>query len=368
MPLMIVTLTVHYWFAHYDMLPTSIASESRRSSSTSSFYTTTSSSTQWGPGALAGKAVLALGKAVVRGAEYLVISRRISAIKATMPCSDDHISQFRNLERMFDELLELSRPGLYPDDVHAQAMRTILVQIAIEQTHHLRLGIAKWEIPHAELVEFLSEIGAVAIFWKRGFPDPTLVKAYMTALPNGSHPWSPCIGFVAAVAQLNKATFHAVLSARFLEMVLWAAGAQIHAKKTLESQYDDAFNILSHPASSDLHILWTEKVLEIGGSIPSTTLYRLVDEVTIQDAWPVVECRLLEPHARAMLKTAVPFISPDHEMLRQMAPYGIFQATPGFFEDSQQWAGEHQDTEGPSKSHALRECHAKFSALRGSRR
>ncbi|KAJ6605343.1 hypothetical protein DFH09DRAFT_1300075 [Mycena vulgaris] len=147
-----------------DLAPIS----SRRSSSARSVYTTTSSSTQWGPGALAGKAILAMGKAVVRGVDYLVISRRMSAIKAVMPCSDDDVGRSRNLETMFDDLLELSGPGLYPEAVRIQAMQLILAQIATKQTHHLRLSILKWEIEYAELVAFLTEIIGVVLFSKRG--------------------------------------------------------------------------------------------------------------------------------------------------------------------------------------------------------
>jgi hypothetical protein len=57
---------------------------------------------------MAGKAILAMGKAVVRSAEYLMISRRLSAIKRALPCSDRGIQQ-QNDEAIFDDLLELSR-------------------------------------------------------------------------------------------------------------------------------------------------------------------------------------------------------------------------------------------------------------------
>lgn len=61
---------------------------------------------------MAGKAILAMGKAVVRSAEYLVISRRLSNIKAALPCSDNDLSQQGNLQAMFDDLLDLSRYAL----------------------------------------------------------------------------------------------------------------------------------------------------------------------------------------------------------------------------------------------------------------
>jgi hypothetical protein len=133
---------------------------------------------------MAGKAILAMGKAVVRGAEYLVITRRLSTIKAIMPCSDDDLSQHRNPESIFDDLLELStsvcclscsrvihissRPALYPEALRIQAMQLIIGQIARKETFHLRRSISKWDIDHEELVAFLSEIIGVVLFSKRG--------------------------------------------------------------------------------------------------------------------------------------------------------------------------------------------------------
>jgi hypothetical protein len=133
---------------------------------------------------MAGKAILAMGKAVVRGTQYLVITRRLSAIKAVMPCSDD-FSNYENFEAMFDDPLELSRyvlgslitkhntfpdsrPSLYPDGLRTQAMQLIIAQIACTETYHLRLSILKWEIDHEELVAFLLEIIGVVLFSRRG--------------------------------------------------------------------------------------------------------------------------------------------------------------------------------------------------------
>ncbi|KAJ7691308.1 hypothetical protein B0H17DRAFT_1063431 [Mycena rosella] len=294
-------------------MPDLASTTSLHSSSSNSVYTTTSSSTQWGPGALAGKAILAVGKAVLRGAEYLVISRRLSAIKAIMPCLDDNLSQSWSLQRIFEDLLELSRPGLYPEAVRVQAMRMILVQIATQKTHHLCLCISQWDVTHAELVNFVSEIVAVVLFSKRGFPDHRL-GAYAAALPKGSHPWSPCIRFMAEVAQLNDTTFHAVLEARFLETIIWVAGS-LQARKydqALESECNAAFLVLSVPPSYDLSTLWMEQALKMFQDEPPTSLRQLVDTITVQRAWSVVERRLLETHLLVMIKVSMPSI-PDGE-------------------------------------------------------
>ncbi|KAJ7623084.1 hypothetical protein DFH06DRAFT_1305376 [Mycena polygramma] len=277
------------------------SSSCRDSMSASSVYTTTSSSTQWGPGALSGKAILAMGKAVVRSADYLVISRRLSAMKAVLPCSDDHHSHHRGLETMCDDLLELSRPGLYRESFRTQAMQLIVAQIAAREISHLLLSISKWEVDHEELVAILSEIIGVGLFSKRGFSEPDLVHSYTTALPNGCHPWLPCVDFVSKIAQLNNRIFQAVMGARFLETILWVFAAQKQGARydgTLKNECEQAFKILSHSLGYDL---WTESISNTCPIRPSPSLVGMVNSVTTQHLWPVVERRLLEIHAKAML-------------------------------------------------------------------
>ncbi|KAJ6568926.1 hypothetical protein B0H19DRAFT_1373337 [Mycena capillaripes] len=252
---------------------------------------------------MAGKAILAMGKAVVRSAEYIVITRRLASIRAVMPCSD--LSEDGNLETMFDELLELWRPALYPRAFRTQAMQLIIGQIAGKETYHLRLSISKWEIDHEELVAFFLEIIGVVLFSKRGFPDGKLVDSYNTALPSDCHPWSPCISFMSKVAQLTDSLFHSVLRARFLEMILWVSGAQIHYRncnENLEEECHTAFQILSKRPSSDLSVLWVEQVLRLCPAEQAASLTGMISTITVQQTWPVVERRLLEMHAHSMLK------------------------------------------------------------------
>ncbi|KAJ7870764.1 hypothetical protein B0H14DRAFT_2725309 [Mycena olivaceomarginata] len=310
-----------------DMLQTSTSSLS------DTVYTTTSSTTQWGPGAMAGKSILAMGKAVVRSAEYLVISRRLSNIKATLPCSDNDLSQQRNLEAMFDDLLDLSRPTLYPEAFRMQAMQLILAQIASKEIYHLLCSISKWEIDHDELVSFLSEIIGVVLFSKRGFIDEKLVSAYMAALPHDSHPWSPCISFLTKIAELNDHMFSGVLGARFLEMILWVAGSQTQGKRfdkivdgacseeltVLENACSEAFAILSDPPSQYLSLLWVEQVTGLCSRHLTRSLFEMVNSLTFQHLWLVVEARLLAMHADAMLNMML-----QHgQLFRLEVPFGI---------------------------------------------
>ncbi|KAJ7748416.1 hypothetical protein B0H16DRAFT_1553343 [Mycena metata] len=279
---------------------------SRTSLSGSSLYTTTSSSTQWGPGAVAGKAIRAMGKAVVRGAEYVVISRRLSGIKAVMPCSDNELAQRPNVDQMFVDLLELSRPRLYPEAFRTQAMQILLAQIGSQQTHYLGTCIATWEADHEELVALLSEIIGIILFPKRGFLNQRLAASYIGALPSDCHHWMPCISFMSGVAGQNDATFHAVLDARFLEVILWVSGAQIYHRKidpALENECIRAFKVLSEPPSHDLSVLWVEQLLNLSADNSIVSLAEAVHSITVQRLWPTIECRLLEMHVGAMLNT-----------------------------------------------------------------
>lgn len=58
---------------------------------------------------MAGKAIRAMGKAVLLGAEHLIILRRMSVMKAATPSSDTNSEKSRNFEAMFNDALELSR-------------------------------------------------------------------------------------------------------------------------------------------------------------------------------------------------------------------------------------------------------------------
>jgi hypothetical protein len=78
-------------------------------SASSSITTRTSSSgsTTPGPGALSGKVILALGKLTLRGADYLIIRRRLHVISSNFPHSNE--TNIKGLEQMYDDILELSR-------------------------------------------------------------------------------------------------------------------------------------------------------------------------------------------------------------------------------------------------------------------
>jgi hypothetical protein len=69
-----------------------------RASSLTSLSTTSST---WGPGALAGKALEALG------VENLVIRRKLASFRSVFPHDND--TMIRDIEQVYDDLLELTR-------------------------------------------------------------------------------------------------------------------------------------------------------------------------------------------------------------------------------------------------------------------
>ncbi|KAJ6505459.1 hypothetical protein C8R45DRAFT_549263 [Mycena sanguinolenta] len=214
-------------------------------------------------------------------------------------------------ERLFDDLLEVSRPALYPEAFRLQAMEIIVTQIACGDTQHLQCSFAKLDIDHDKLVAILSEIIAVVLFSKRGFANVRLVKAYMTALPQECHPWLPCVRFMTKLAQVTDGMLRGVSAARFLEMILWVSGSQTLSRDPnhlLADACSEAFIILSQPHSQDPYIL---RVAHIGGihsddSNSPIALPEVLTSLTANHMWLMVEARLLEIHAEAMLKLMAP--------------------------------------------------------------
>jgi hypothetical protein len=137
---------------------------------------------------------------------------------------------------------------------------------------------------------------------------------------------------MSGIAQLNGNLFHGVLDARFPEMILWVSAAQIQGRnsdKNLENECHRAFTILSQPPSDDLSVLWVEQVLGLCSQEPATSLREIVNSITAQQLWAVVERRLLEMHTNAMLKMilgprpmAIDVLGPN----RPKSDYPFFEA------------------------------------------
>ncbi|KAJ6505500.1 hypothetical protein C8R45DRAFT_972887 [Mycena sanguinolenta] len=192
-----------------------------------------------------------------------------------------------------------SSPALYPEAFRLQAMEIIVTQIACGDSQHLQCSFAKLDIDHDELVAILSEIIAVVLFSKRGFANARLVKAYMTALPQECHPWLPCVRFMTKLAQVNDGMLRGVSGSQTLSR---------DPNHLLADACSEAFTILSQPHSKDPYIL---RVAHIGGihsddSNSPIALPEVLTSLTANHMWLMVEARLLEIHAEAMLKLMAP--------------------------------------------------------------
>lgn len=115
-----------------------------------------SSSTVPGPGALTGKALKALGKVTLRGFDRIVMNRHLTTVIHSFPHTDAEASNIQNIQEIYDDLLEFSRPGMYSADTGERAIGIILRQIGMGHTRQLVRAIARWHL--AELHLLLSEI------------------------------------------------------------------------------------------------------------------------------------------------------------------------------------------------------------------
>ncbi|KIM86350.1 hypothetical protein PILCRDRAFT_322932 [Piloderma croceum F 1598] len=173
-----------------------------------------------GIGALSGRIIYAVGEVAARGLENLAIRRRLGKITSAFP-HQDYIA-ITDIETIYDHTLELSRFGLYRAQIRLQALRVLLVQIAMRQTHHLLRGLLKW--PSIEIALFISEIlTCMPVDWLPPGTDnyANLTDAYFSSQQsNENHPASPLVDFIMIVAKVNQATCQAVLRSGFLDMLL----------------------------------------------------------------------------------------------------------------------------------------------------
>ncbi|KAF5353687.1 hypothetical protein D9758_008663 [Tetrapyrgos nigripes] len=89
-----------------------------------------------GPGSLAGRAILNLGRLTLKGVERVIISRKLSGIGS--------LSRGSGSAETYSDILELSRPQMYPDNIHTEAMRLLVRQIASGRTENLLKALRNW--------------------------------------------------------------------------------------------------------------------------------------------------------------------------------------------------------------------------------
>lgn len=81
-------------------------------SSSGSLFTTdtdTTASTEWGPGTLMGRGLMAFGEAAKDALDNLIIQRRLATFKSIFPYIDTGMGFNKALDRTYQDLFELCR-------------------------------------------------------------------------------------------------------------------------------------------------------------------------------------------------------------------------------------------------------------------
>ena len=92
---------------HYPSVGYNESSSSLYYSRPPTLYTTTSSSTVPGIGSLSGKGILAFGRLILRGVEWVIIPQKLRVARSLFPHTDH--ATFEGIEQVYDDLLELTR-------------------------------------------------------------------------------------------------------------------------------------------------------------------------------------------------------------------------------------------------------------------
>ncbi|KAJ6592713.1 hypothetical protein B0H19DRAFT_1088384 [Mycena capillaripes] len=171
-------------------------SNRREVTSRLSLYTeSTVPSTVWGPGTVAGRAILALGEATLKGLDRIydregrAIQRRLAIIRSTLP---------RNVTPdMYTDLIELSRPDVYPEFALRMAIDLLLRQFEHGCYATVALGLIRLPSSEAQLV-------VCKLFALR---EPQILNEWFEIRRHHKHdrhlPPDPALGFLALLIQLR---------------------------------------------------------------------------------------------------------------------------------------------------------------------
>ncbi|KAF9066502.1 hypothetical protein BDP27DRAFT_1330389 [Rhodocollybia butyracea] len=179
--------------------------------------TVSSASTFRGLGSLTGKAILNVGKMTVKGIEQIIISRRLSVMAKYFPHrAGDKVP---GLTEMYMDLLELSRPELYPESIRVRALQMLLAQIASRSIEKLVEVLSDWPVVELRLVirDVTSRIDPIR---QVNIQDP-IVLEYQRNLANGeSHSLAPFVDFLSTLNSSNSQAFSEILSAGVEELLV----------------------------------------------------------------------------------------------------------------------------------------------------
>ncbi|KAJ4473652.1 hypothetical protein J3R30DRAFT_703078 [Lentinula aciculospora] len=199
--------------------------------------TESSATTVWGPGTLSGRAIKSLGEASLRGVEKLLVRWRLAKINAILPGLASGSPSLKNpasgeqLEKIYDDLLELSRLNFYDAKVRQKALKLIMMQIASREASQLLLCVVKW--PQEEIIIFLSEMmPCIPLMWHTDTSTTSAMEADTKArleliaiyrsslLPSEAHEVLPFLDLISRLAQEHENSCRAVIESGFLDILV----------------------------------------------------------------------------------------------------------------------------------------------------
>jgi hypothetical protein len=154
--------------------------------------------------------------------------------------------------------------------------------------------------------------------------EPRLAAAYTSSLQTGLHPYIPCISFVSALSRKNDTTYEAVISTRFLDMLLLASNKYGKSQKRESRQLESlslilgaAFHVLQisarSPLKSDLWDNALDQYWPFGKPRPAS-LNDVVQQINTSSpqTWCILEAEFLQHEVPNILVMLTPEKCPMH--------------------------------------------------------
>ncbi|KZP08426.1 hypothetical protein FIBSPDRAFT_938982 [Athelia psychrophila] len=210
----------------YAFSPISIA----RASSSSSSVTSNSgwtSSTEWGPGALTGKALVAIGEKALRVVEDLILRKKLRAYQPRFPHNDEDSFRGPDMDEMYNDILEMSRQDLYGESIRFRARKMLLIQVGCRQTKRLISALLEW--PEEEIRLFMvSVFDEMSMFWtlpqwltNRTFVSKWSSNGYFSSQADDEHHAAmPLLAFISELLEMRPALSQAMIDAGLLNVLL----------------------------------------------------------------------------------------------------------------------------------------------------
>ncbi|KAK7058493.1 hypothetical protein VNI00_002127 [Paramarasmius palmivorus] len=174
-----------------------------------------------GPGAISARYIETLGKVALKGIDFLVDYAKLRITRKYFPHSRDDAP-----DEVYDNLLEFCRPGLYHRRIRHQALRVVMIQIAMRRTTKLLRRLLRW--PLEQLKEVLLEISSCLDGQWQDNPGyatstyPDITHIYIDATRNEPHPILPFLDLLLCFTQVDTGYSECALlfSARFQKLAV----------------------------------------------------------------------------------------------------------------------------------------------------